>query len=53
MHLSHLHQLAISLPFFSMLAGTLVVLFIFIGVGILHYAFMRIGLRRCGASLTV
>jgi uncharacterized membrane protein len=51
MHLSHLHYLPLSLPFFSMLVAALAVLFIFIQLGILRYAYMRIGISPGGALL--
>jgi uncharacterized membrane protein len=49
MHLSQLHYLPLPLPFFSILVGALVFLFIFIQVGILRYAYMRIGISSVGA----
>lgn len=48
MHLSQLHYLPLPLPFFSILVGALVVLFIFIQVGILRYAYMRTGISPGG-----
>lgn len=51
MHLSHLHYLPIPLPFFALLAGALLFLFVFIQVGILRYAYMRLGIGPGGALL--
>lgn len=49
-HLSHLFYLPLSLPFFSTLAGALVVLAALIQVGVLRYAYMRLGIGS-GAAL--
>lgn len=51
MHLSHLHYLPVPLPFFTILVGALLFLFVFIQVGILRYAYMRLGVSRAGALL--
>jgi len=51
MHLSQLHYLPLPLPFFSILVGALVLLFIFIQVGLLRYAYMRVGISSAGAML--
>jgi uncharacterized membrane protein len=51
MHFSHLHYLPLSLPFFSILVGIFLLLLIFIQVGILRYAYMRLGVSSGGALL--
>ena len=51
MHFSQLHYLPLPLPYLSVLAGVLVVLFIFIQIGALRYAYMRIGMSSIGAML--
>jgi uncharacterized membrane protein len=51
MHFSHLHYLPLSLPFFSILVGVFLLLLIFIQLGILRYAYMRLGLSSGGALL--
>jgi uncharacterized membrane protein len=48
--LSHLFYLPLSLPFFSTLAGAFLVLAALIQVGILRYAYMRLGIGS-GAAL--
>jgi uncharacterized membrane protein len=42
--LSHLHYLPLSLPFWSVLAGIYLLLVAMIQIGILHYAYLRIGI---------
>lgn len=50
MHLSHLHYLPLELPFFSILIAAFLLLLILIQVGVLRYAYMRLGLSS-GAAL--
>jgi uncharacterized membrane protein len=49
MHANQLHYLPLSLPFFSILAGIFVFLFVLLQVGVLRYAYMRIGISARGA----
>jgi uncharacterized membrane protein len=51
MHADQLHYLPLSLPFFSILAGILVFLAVLLQVGILRYAYMRIGISARSAML--
>ncbi|MBV9395881.1 MAG: DUF1614 domain-containing protein [Methylobacteriaceae bacterium] len=51
MHFSQLQYLPLSLPFFSILVGIFFLLLIFIQVGVLRYAYMRLGLSSGGALL--
>ena len=51
MHFSQLHYLPLSLPFFSILVGIFLLLLIFIQVGVLRYAYMRLGLTSGGALM--
>jgi uncharacterized membrane protein len=51
MHLSQLHYLPLPLPFFSILVGAFLLLVILIQVGVLRYAYMRIGISAVGALL--
>ena len=49
--MSQLHYLPLPLPFFSILVGAFLLLVIFIQVGILRYAYTRIGIGSVGALL--
>jgi uncharacterized membrane protein len=51
MHLSQLHYLPLTPPFFSLLVGIFVVLIVLVQLGVLRYAYMRIGLSRGAAVL--
>jgi uncharacterized membrane protein len=51
MHANQLHYLPLSLPFFSILAGIFVFLVALLQVGILRYAYMRLGISARGAML--
>jgi uncharacterized membrane protein len=51
MHANQLHYLPLSLPFFSILAGIFVFLFALLEIGVLRYAYMRIGISARGALL--
>jgi uncharacterized membrane protein len=53
MHVSQLHYLPLSLPFFSILAGVLAVLWMLLEIGALSYAYTRIGLNLRGAMLVL
>jgi uncharacterized membrane protein len=53
MHVSQLHYLPLSLPFFSILAGVLAVLWMLLEIGTLSYAYTRIGLNLRGAMLVL
>jgi uncharacterized membrane protein len=44
MHLSQFHYLPLTPPFFSLLVGVFVVLVVLIQIGVLRYAYLRIGL---------
>jgi uncharacterized membrane protein len=50
MHMSQMHYLPLPLPFYSILVGLFVLLAVLIQVGVLRYAYMRIGLSP-GAAL--
>jgi uncharacterized membrane protein len=43
MHVSHLHYLPLSLPFFAILVGIFLALLVLVQIGALHYAYMRLG----------
>jgi uncharacterized membrane protein len=49
MHLSQLHYLPLTPPFFSLLVGVFIVLIMLVQFGVLRYAYMRIGLSRGAA----
>jgi uncharacterized membrane protein len=49
-HLSQFHYLPLTPPFFSMLVGALVILVLLVQLGILRYAYMRLGLSP-GAAI--
>jgi uncharacterized membrane protein len=51
MHISQLHYLPLSFPFFSILVGLFLVLLIALQVGALRYAYMRLGVTSGGALL--
>ena len=51
MHANQLHYLPLSLPFFSILAGIFVFLVVLLQIGILRYAYMRIGISARAAML--
>src|SRR5947209_408727 len=51
MHLSQLHYLPLTPPFFSLLVGIFIVLLVLVQLGVLRYAYMRIGLSRGAAIL--
>src|SRR5258707_482512 len=51
MHLSQLHYLPLTPPFFSLLVGIFIVLVVLVQLGVLRYAYMRIGLSRSAAVL--
>ena len=51
MHANQLHYLPLSLPFFSILAGIFVFLVALLQVGILRYAYMRLGISARSAML--
>ncbi len=51
MQLGHLHYLPLSLPFFSALAGLLLVLVVLLQLGLLRYAYMRLGVSSGTALL--
>lgn len=44
MHLTNLHYLPVTLPFFMLLMGVFAVMLALIEIGILHYAYARIGI---------
>lgn len=46
MHVTNLHYLPLALPFFLFLVGLFVVVLALIEIGILHYAYVRIGISR-------
>lgn len=48
---SHIHYLPIALPWFAILVGILIGLFVLIEIGALRYAFLRLGLGRRAAFL--
>jgi uncharacterized membrane protein len=50
-HLSQLHYLPLTPPFFSLLVGAFIVLVVLVQLGVLRYAYMRIGLSRGAAVL--
>jgi uncharacterized membrane protein len=50
-HLSQLHYLPLTPPFFSLLVGVFIVLLVLVQLGILRYAYMRIGLSPGAAML--
>jgi uncharacterized membrane protein len=49
MHLSQFHYLPLTPPFFSLLVGIFIVLVVLVQLGVLRYAYMRIGLSRGAA----
>jgi uncharacterized membrane protein len=49
--MKRLHYLPLSLPFFSILAGIFVFLVAFLQVGVLRYAYMRLGISARSAML--
>jgi hypothetical protein len=49
MHLSQLHYLPLTPPFFSLLIGAFIVLVVLVQLGVLRYAYMRVGLSRGAA----
>lgn len=51
MHLSQLHYLPLPLPFFAILAGAVLALVVLVQLGILRYAYMRLGISRGAAML--
>jgi len=53
MHISQLHYLPLTLPFFTILVGVFVLLFVFLEIGALSYAYMRIGLSARGAMFVL
>ncbi len=53
MHSSQLFYPPVAFPFFAIFAGILVVLFILLQLGLLRYAYMRIGLGRTAAMLVL
>ena len=53
MHISQLHYLPVTLPFFSMLVGVLALLWVLLEIGALGYAYTRIGLTPRGAVLVL
>jgi uncharacterized membrane protein len=50
-HLSHFNYLPLALPFFSFLAGIFLVVAALIEVGVLRYAYMRLGVSSRVAAL--
>jgi uncharacterized membrane protein len=48
---SQLHYLPLTAPFFSLLVGAFILLFLMVQLGILRYAYMRIGLSPGAAAL--
>ena len=50
MYFSQLHYLPLTLPFFSILVGLLVLLIVLVQIEALHYAYMRLGVSS-GAAL--
>jgi len=52
MHLSNLHYLPLTLPFFFILFGLFAVVLALVQIGILRYAYVRIGIGR-GAALSI
>jgi uncharacterized membrane protein len=50
-HLSQLHYLPLTPPFFSLLVGAFIALVVLVQLGILRYAYMRLGLSRGAAVL--
>jgi uncharacterized membrane protein len=53
MHANQLYYLPLSLPFFSILAGIFVFLVALLQVGVLRYAYMRIGISARSAMLVL
>ena len=53
MHISPLHYLPVTLPFFSALAGVLAVLWVLLEIGALGYAITRLGLNPRSALLVL
>jgi uncharacterized membrane protein len=51
MSFSHLHYLPLTLPFFSILVGVFLVLVALLQIGVLRYAYMRLGIGPGGALL--
>ena len=45
MHVTNLHYFPLALPFFMLLVGLFIVLLALIEIGILHYAYVRIGIN--------
>jgi len=50
MHVSHLHYLPLPLPFFSILVGIFAVLVALLAVGVLRYAYLRLGIGPVAAT---
>jgi uncharacterized membrane protein len=51
MHVSYLHYLPLPLPFFAILVAVFLALLIALQVGVLRYAYMRLGVTSGGALL--
>jgi uncharacterized membrane protein len=51
MHVSYLHYLPLPLPFFAILVAVFLTLLIALQVGVLRYAYMRLGVTSGGAML--
>src|SRR6266700_549078 len=51
MHPSQLHYLPLTPPFFSLLVGIFIVVILLVQLGVLRYAFLRIGLSPAAALL--
>lgn len=52
MHFSNLHYLPLTLPFFFILFGLFAIVLALVQIGILRYAYVRIGISR-GSALTI
>jgi uncharacterized membrane protein len=52
MHLTHLHYLPLSWPFFSALVGIFLLLVLLLYIGTLRYAYLRLGISR-GTAVVV
>jgi uncharacterized membrane protein len=50
-HLSQFHYLPLTPPFFSLLVGVFIVLVVLIQIGVLRYAYLRIGLSPAAAFI--
>src|SRR5579883_1572495 len=53
MHASHFHYLPLTFPFFSILIAIFILIAAFIQIGILRYAYLRLGLSPSAALLVL